>query len=281
VLEGGTIAYTLTYTNKAAFDGASGVQITQLLAPEVTVDPASLPANASLIGNTLFWDLGNIAPGTGGQIAFTGTVNLGTVAGSSLVNEAQIFSAENDLNESDNAAALTTSVVCGGIAPTIVADPVSPTVCPGTPAVFSVSAVGPAGMSFQWMKDGSPIAGATSTSLTINSVTSNDAGSYSVVVSSPCGSVTSKSATLGLVAGGALLTSCAMQADGSFVLNFRTGCAATYTIQYTQDFINWTTLPVTVPGNGATAQWVDPAPASLVSIPATQNYRFYRVIPVQ
>jgi hypothetical protein len=65
------------------------------------------------------------------------------------------------------------------------------------------------------------------------------------------------------------------------VLNFRTGCAANYTIQYTQDFINWTTLPVTVPGNGATAQWVDPAPTALVSIPATQNYRFYRVIPVQ
>jgi hypothetical protein len=281
-VEGASIAYTLTYTNRAAFDGASGVQITQLLAPELTVDPASLPANASLIGNSLFWDLGNIAPGTGGQISFTGIVNLGTVAGTSLVNQAEIFSAENDLNVLDNSAVLTTSVVCGGSTPTIVADPVSTVVCPGTPAVFSVGTAGPSGMAFQWMKDGAPIAGATSSSYTISSALLNDAGSYSVVVSSPCGDTTSKSAVLSLAdAGATLLKSCALQADGSFVLNFRTGCAANYTIQYTQDFINWTTLPVTVPGNGATAQWVDPAPTALVSIPATQNYRFYRVIPVQ
>lgn len=281
VTEGGAISYTLNYTNKAAFDGASGVQITQLLPPEVTVDPATLPTNASLVGNSLFWDLGNVTPGASGQVTFTGTVALGTVAGSSLVNQAEIFSSENDLDETDNSVTLTTSVVCGGTIPTIVADPVAATVCPGTPATFSVSAVGPAGMTFQWMKDGSPIAGATSTNFTIASAFSTDAGSYSVAISSPCGSATSKSATLGFVPDGALLTSCAMQSDGSFLLNFRTGCAANYTVQSTQDFINWTTLPVTVPGNGATAQYIDPAPTALVSIPPTQNYRFYRVIPVR
>jgi Domain of unknown function DUF11 len=282
VLPGGKISYALSYTNQAGFDGATGVQITQVLAPEVIVDAASLPANASLIGNTLFWDLGNLPPHTGGQIAFSGIVQPDTVAGTALVDDAQIFSAENDLNISDNSAVLTSSVICGDTVPAIVSNPISAYVCPGDAVVFSVDASGPAGMTYQWSKDGSPIAGATASSYQVASALSKDTGSYSVTVSSPCATLISEAASLGFRADQPILiTSCARQADGSFLLSFPTGCGATYAVQYTQDFVTWTTSPVTVAGHGVAAQWVDPVQTALPNVANLQTARFYRVIRVQ
>ena len=49
---------------------------------------------------------------------------------------------------------------------------------------------------YQWYKDGKAISGATSASYTISSVTSSDAGSYTVTVSNSAGSVTSSAAVL-------------------------------------------------------------------------------------
>jgi hypothetical protein len=51
-------------------------------------------------------------------------------------------------------------------------------------------------MTYQWLKDGSPISGATDNSYTISSALARDNGLYSVAVGSPCGSVTSESAAL-------------------------------------------------------------------------------------
>ena len=59
--------------------------------------------------------------------------------------------------------------------------PADQTVCPGGSASFSVSATG-TGLSYQWYKSASPLAGQTGNSLTLNNVTAADAGSYTVVV---------------------------------------------------------------------------------------------------
>ena len=85
----------------------------------------------------------------------------------------------------DNLAATMTSVSCGTAAAAIVANPVNVTVRPGEPATFSTSATGPGQLTYQWRKDGVPIAGATSTNFTIGSVGSADLGTYDVLVTKP------------------------------------------------------------------------------------------------
>jgi len=104
-----------------------------------------------------------------------------------------------------NAAGATTSsvaVVQVGFPPTIVQEPVSRTNLAGSTAQFAVIASGTPAPAFQWFQNGLPLAddarhsGSTSTNLTISSVTNNDAGSYTVVVSNSFGTVPSAVATL-------------------------------------------------------------------------------------
>src|SRR5207247_1437407 len=73
--------------------------------------------------------------------------------------------------------------------------PASATKCVGQSATFAVTATG-AGLTYQWRRNGANIAGATSSSYTISSVSLGDAGSYDVVVTNSCSSITSTAATL-------------------------------------------------------------------------------------
>ncbi len=80
--------------------------------------------------------------------------------------------------------------------PVILSQPVSQTVCPGSSVSFTVTASGTPTPTYQWRKDGNPIGGATSSSYTINPVNAGNLGTYNVIVSNSCGSVTSNPATL-------------------------------------------------------------------------------------
>ena len=68
-------------------------------------------------------------------------------------------------------------------------DPLPVLACPGEPASFSTTPTGTPPFTYQWKKDGTPIAGATASSYSIAAVTPGDAGDYSVVVSGSCGTV--------------------------------------------------------------------------------------------
>jgi len=81
-------------------------------------------------------------------------------------------------------------------APSIVAPPQSTTASAGTSVIFTAAMEGTAPFTFQWYRGSAPIQGATGSTLTIPSVTTADAGSYSVEVSNGSGSVLSESATL-------------------------------------------------------------------------------------
>ena len=81
------------------------------------------------------------------------------------------------------------------IDPLITTQPENQTNAAGTTASFRVEAVGTA-PRYQWLMNGEPIGGASDAILNLGKLQSGDAGSYSVIVSSVYGSVTSSVATL-------------------------------------------------------------------------------------
>ena len=83
------------------------------------------------------------------------------------------------------------------VAPSITAQPISESILVGQTATFSVNASGTAPLNYQWRKNGSAIAGASSASYTTPAETTSDNGAqFSVVVSDSAGSIASNAATL-------------------------------------------------------------------------------------
>ncbi len=278
---GTTVTYTMTYQNRAASHPGMGAQLSQIVDPALTIDPASLGPNARVVGHTVFWDLGNLAPNASGQIVMQAKVNASAPIGQVLTNVAQIYSSENDLNMADNSAVALTSVVCGEAAAAVLSSPAAVTVCPGESATFSTTAVGPGPLAYQWRKDGTEIAGATDPTFTIAAVSSNDVGSYDVLVSSQCDTVPSGSALLSLRPGLPLsLTSGHFDSEGAFVIEFGTSCGGTYLVEYSSDLLSWKTSPQTATGNGLSVSWRDAGQPATESMPTRQQNRFYRVVRV-
>jgi DNA-binding beta-propeller fold protein YncE len=82
--------------------------------------------------------------------------------------------------------------------PTITIPPVSRTLNQGQSTSFSVTAVGTA-LSYQWLRGGKPVAGATGRTLSFPGAQGLDAGDYAVVVSNGAGSATSGTVTLTVI----------------------------------------------------------------------------------
>lgn len=82
------------------------------------------------------------------------------------------------------------------LAPVITTNPSSASVAGGASASFIAFALGVSAPSYQWLKNGTNLPGATSATLTINNAHAGDAGTYAVIASNEAGSATSTSATL-------------------------------------------------------------------------------------
>jgi hypothetical protein len=86
--------------------------------------------------------------------------------------------------------------------PIILSHPLSFNHAPGSAVTFAVTATGSQPLAYRWqfngtnLAEGGRIIGATNRTLTISNVSTNDAGSYTVVVTNSFGSVTSLPATL-------------------------------------------------------------------------------------
>jgi len=83
-----------------------------------------------------------------------------------------------------------------GLAPAITSQPQNVAILSFENAQFSVTATGAAPLFYQWLFNGSPIAGATNHTLTLVSVQPIQAGLYSAVVFNSAGSVVSSAARL-------------------------------------------------------------------------------------
>lgn len=82
--------------------------------------------------------------------------------------------------------------------PSIIQQPQDVSTGLGSNAVFSVQAVGSGTLTYQWRKEGTALAGATTSSYSIAAVTTNDLAAYSVIVGNTYGSTASDDAFLTL-----------------------------------------------------------------------------------
>ena len=83
----------------------------------------------------------------------------------------------------------TVTVVMGAV-PTISVQPQGDTICAGQPLLISSSASG-SGLLYQWYKGTTSIPGAIGPDYSVQSASAGDAGTYSVIITNPCGTVTS------------------------------------------------------------------------------------------
>jgi sugar lactone lactonase YvrE len=82
--------------------------------------------------------------------------------------------------------------------PVLISSPASRTVAQGGSTIFNVNAQGSA-LEFQWMQNGIALAGASKNALTRTNLQPHAAGSYTVRISNPAGTVTSAPAILTVV----------------------------------------------------------------------------------
>jgi hypothetical protein len=191
--------FTAQVSNAAGSQTSNAANLTVNAPPTISVQPQN---QAVTPGATATFSV--VASGTGGlnyQWSKNGQ-NIGGTNHPSYTTPATVASdngatftvtVTNSFGSlTSNAATLTVSLT-----PTITAQPQSQSVALGATATFSVVASGTAPLSYQWYKNGTPIAAATSSSYTTPATVSGDNGStFSVVVSNSSGSQTSNAATL-------------------------------------------------------------------------------------
>jgi len=161
------------------------------------------------------------------------------------------------------------------VPPSIVTQPRSQVIPPGSNVTFTVLAAGAAPLSYQWQAHGTNLGGATGTALSLLSVSTSDAGGYVVVVTNWAGSVTSAVATLQVrewlrfqTEGGVM-----GMVTGSFRLRLvGMAQASAVVIEASTNLRNWTPL-YTNPGPSTLFEYSDP-------VTTNRPNRFYRAVEV-
>jgi hypothetical protein len=127
------------------------------------------------------------------------------------------------------------------LAPAILSQPLSEVVGGGTPASFSVSAIGISSPTYLWSLNNSPLNTQTNATLSIPAAGSGDAGTYTVQVSNGAGSVTSAQAVLTVVETGPTLTPISFN-NGQFSFSISGVSGPNYIIQVSPDAVNWQSI---------------------------------------
>ncbi|MFV8378400.1 LamG-like jellyroll fold domain-containing protein [Flavobacterium sp. LB3R33] len=214
-INSGTV--TLTYTTNDPIGPCGAVSASIILTIKKVVVITNQPSNTSICASFPA-SLSVVAVGDGLTYQwYKGTAPVGIA----LVNSTNIIGAQS-ANLNFNQASLSDDgsyyVVISGASPCatvtsaqrtlnvdqaiiVSSQPVSQSLCNGSNVTFTVVADANGDpLSYQWRKNGSNIIGQTTSTLTINSITSGDDANYDVVISGPvgytCSSVQSAIATL-------------------------------------------------------------------------------------
>jgi hypothetical protein len=160
-------------------------------APSITAQPQNQTALQG--SNATFTVAASGTPAPGYQWRFNGTNLTDASASAYTVTNAQPASAGSYTVVVTNSAGSVTSAVAiltVNVPPWILTQPQSQTVTQGVNVIICVAAMGTAPLSYQWRFNGTNIAGATTNCYSRNNVQTNDAGTYSVVVTNVAGSLT-------------------------------------------------------------------------------------------
>jgi hypothetical protein len=157
--------------------------------------------------------------------------------------------------------------------PNIIANPTDQVTTNGSTVQFVVIADGAPPLAYQWFfNDTNQIPGATQSILSLQAVTANDSGAYSVVVSNAFGSATSQPALLRVLVPPQLLS--LTQNQNVVSLTISTVNNLVYSVYYLDDLstTNWILLPKggNLPGTGG--------PITIQDARANGGQRFYRLV---
>src|SRR3984893_7055155 len=255
----------------------------------LTVTPASVgptissePANQTVTaGQTAAFSVAasGTAPVTyqwsrnGAPISGATSASYRTPATTLADNGAQFYVVVTDPAGNATSSTAVLTVTAAAVPPTFTSQPASRTVTAGQTAAFSVTATGTAPLTYQWLKSGQPIAGATSSTYTTPATTSSDNGSqFSVTVSNSAGSVTSNTASLSVNAvSGQLISSTSALTFAS--VNVKSSSSQSTTLTNTGNS-TVTISNITVSGGGFTASGLSAGVALNPGQTATANVTF-------
>jgi hypothetical protein len=212
--------YNVVVTNIAGSATSAVAVVTVLTPPAITAQPqsttnvtgttASFNANASGSAPlSLRWRLNGAALSDGGRISGSATFTL------TISNAQPADAGSYTLFVTNQVGAVTSAPAALTIIgpPVITGPPASQTIPSGSNVTFMVTATGTPPLAYQWRKNGinlsngGNVLGATTPSLALTAVQTNDAGGYSVVVTNIAGATTSSVATLAVSAPGNCLAS--------------------------------------------------------------------------
>ncbi len=150
-------------------------------------------------------------------------------------------------------------------APAFVLQPASLVTNLGSTVVLDAEATGFPAPTYQWLFDGTNLAGATGSALVLTNVLQNQSGTYTVIATNYLGSATNEAITL-TVNGTILLTRFGLAKSG-FSISGEGMAGSNFVIEVSSNLLNWQPLQT----NASPFTFVDTnAPGSA--------YRFYRAV---
>ena len=202
-----------TFDEMRIWDGAlspAQMLVSAAAGPNVVVTNTTPQTLAVSAGASLLGSQTEQATVTGTFIQASGTINVTTVVTNWISSDPAVLT----VNASglitgvsggtatvsatvDGVTATSSSITVATTAPTIVQNTTNETAVIGDTVVFSVQAVG-GGLNYQWSFGSTPIMGATNAALVLTNVTTNQAGTYKLLISNSAGT-TNTSATLTVV----------------------------------------------------------------------------------
>ncbi len=196
-------AYFAIVTNSFGSDTSEVAQLTVTVPVEptiltnpqsLTVQPgASATFNVSVDGSMPFsyqWYFNTNTPVAGANDSSL------TINNVQETNAGTYSVVVNNLAGSTNSDYAVLTIDTNPVAPSFVTQPASVVALTGGNAGFNAEASGTQPIYYQWLKNGSPISGATAATLNFTNVQNSDSGTYSIIASNSVGTAASSNATL-------------------------------------------------------------------------------------